>query len=93
MRGKKSLAYKLFYDALDIVESKSKDIEDSALDIWKKALENITPQVEVKRIIKPAPPRYRNEIAKYIIFRNDDCVRCGKCAEVCPYGVHVLKQG
>jgi len=48
MRGKKSVAYKLFYDALDIVESKSKDIEAPALDIWKKALENITPQVEVK---------------------------------------------
>ncbi len=48
LRGKKSVAYKLFYDALDIVESKSKNAEDSALDIWKKALENITPQVEVK---------------------------------------------
>ncbi len=48
MRGKKSVAYKLFYDALEIVESKSKDVEGSALDIWKKALENITPQVEVK---------------------------------------------
>ncbi len=48
LRGKKSVAYKVFYDALDIVESKSKDIEGSALDIWKKALENITPQVEVK---------------------------------------------
>ncbi|MBN2215422.1 MAG: 30S ribosomal protein S7 [Bacteroidales bacterium] len=48
MKGKKSVAYKLFYDALDIIESKSKDIEGSALEIWKKALENITPQVEVK---------------------------------------------
>jgi len=48
LRGKKSVTYKLFYDALDIVESKSKNVEDSALDIWKKALENITPQVEVK---------------------------------------------
>ena len=48
LRGKKSVAYKVFYDALDIVESKSKDAENSALDIWKKALENITPQVEVK---------------------------------------------
>jgi small subunit ribosomal protein S7 len=47
-RGKKSLAYKIFYDSLEIVESRSKDIEESALDIWKKALENITPQVEVK---------------------------------------------
>jgi small subunit ribosomal protein S7 len=48
LRGKKSVAYQLFYDALDIVDSRSKDIEGSALDIWKKALENITPQVEVK---------------------------------------------
>jgi len=38
-------------------------------------------------------PRYRNEIAKYIINRSDDCVRCGKCAQLCPHHVHVLKPG
>ena len=48
LSGKKSVSYKIFYDALDIVEEKGKDIEGSALDIWKKALENITPMVEVK---------------------------------------------
>lgn len=48
MNGKKSVAYKIFYDALDIVDQKGKDIEGTALDIWKKALENITPGVEVK---------------------------------------------
>jgi small subunit ribosomal protein S7 len=48
LNGKKSVAYKIFYDALEIVDKKSKDIEGSALDIWKKALENITPAVEVK---------------------------------------------
>jgi small subunit ribosomal protein S7 len=48
LNGKKSVAYNIFYDALDIVDQKSKDIESSALDIWKKALENITPAVEVK---------------------------------------------
>ena len=48
LNGKKSVAYKIFYDALDIVEKKGKDLEGSALDIWKKALENVTPQVEVK---------------------------------------------
>lgn len=48
LNGKKSVAYRIFYDALDIVEKKGKDMEGSALDIWKKALENITPQVEVK---------------------------------------------
>lgn len=50
-------------------------------------------QAKVERVIKPAPPRYRNEIAKYIIRRSDDCDLCGKCVEVCPQGVHVLKPG
>ncbi len=47
-RGKKSTAYDVFYEALDLVEKRAKDIETAPLDIWKKALENITPQVEVK---------------------------------------------
>ncbi|MDR1130453.1 MAG: 30S ribosomal protein S7 [Prevotellaceae bacterium] len=46
--GKKSIAYTIFYDALDMVSEKMKDSEKAPLDIWKKALENITPQVEVK---------------------------------------------
>ncbi len=46
--GKKSISYTIFYEALEIVEEKSKEIEGSSLDIWKKAIENITPQVEVK---------------------------------------------
>jgi small subunit ribosomal protein S7 len=47
-QGKKSIAYRVFYDALDMVAEKNKDAEKTSLDIWKKALENITPQVEVK---------------------------------------------
>jgi len=44
--GKKSLAFKIFYDAVEMVDSK---IEDSTgLDTWKKALENVTPSVEVR---------------------------------------------
>ena len=46
--GKKSITFKIIYDALDIVEKKMKDNDVSALDVWKKALINITPQVEVK---------------------------------------------
>ena len=46
--GKKSIAYSIFYDTLDIVEKRVKDAEVSPLEIWKKALENITPAVEVK---------------------------------------------
>lgn len=48
MRGKKSLSYKIFYNAMDIIEKKVKDDENTPLVIWKKALENVTPQVEVK---------------------------------------------
>jgi small subunit ribosomal protein S7 len=46
--GKKSTAFTIFYDAMKVVEEKTKDDEKSALDVWRKALENITPQVEVK---------------------------------------------
>lgn len=46
--GKKSIAYDIFYDAISIVGEKMKDSDKAPLDIWKKAVENITPQVEVK---------------------------------------------
>ncbi len=46
--GKKSTAYQIFYDAIEQVAQKNKATDIAALDIWKKALENITPQVEVK---------------------------------------------
>ena len=43
--GKKSLAYKIFYEAMDRMEKKG--VEDP-LETFKKALENVTPQVEVR---------------------------------------------
>ncbi len=46
--GKKNLSFEIFYDALEIVKGKMANEEKSALEIWKTALENITPQVEVK---------------------------------------------
>ncbi|RLD30168.1 MAG: 30S ribosomal protein S7 [Bacteroidetes bacterium] len=48
MGGKKSISYTIFYDALEIVGQRMKNEEKVPLDIWKKALENITPHVEVK---------------------------------------------
>ncbi len=41
--GKKSIAFKIIYDALDIVATKMKDNELSALDIWKKAIDKHYP--------------------------------------------------
>ena len=46
--GKKNISYEIFYGALEIVSQKMKDQEKSALEIWKAALDKITPQVEVK---------------------------------------------
>ncbi len=46
--GKKTVAYTIFYTALDNVKAKLQSEDKNILDVWKKALENITPQVEVK---------------------------------------------
>ena len=46
--GKKSVAFKIFYDAIDIVDEKKQDEEKSALDVWKEALTNVMPHVEVR---------------------------------------------
>jgi len=43
--GKKTVAYKIFYDAMDRVENTTKE---NGYEIWKKALENISPGVEVR---------------------------------------------
>ncbi|MFD2543565.1 30S ribosomal protein S7 [Lacinutrix gracilariae] len=46
--GKKSIAFKVFYDAIAIVEEKKTDDEKTALEIWKDALSNVMPHVEVR---------------------------------------------
>ena len=46
--GKKSISYRIFYSALDIVGEKMPEADKTPLDIWKQAIANITPQVEVK---------------------------------------------
>ena len=46
--GKKSVAFKIFYDALDIVEEKKQDEEKTSLEVWKDALSNVMPHVEVR---------------------------------------------
>ncbi len=46
--GKKSIAFKVFYDAIAIVEEKKGEDEKTALEIWKDALSNVMPHVEVR---------------------------------------------
>jgi small subunit ribosomal protein S7 len=44
--GKKSKAYNIFYDAIDIVSEKTE--EGNGLEMWKEALNNVMPHVEVR---------------------------------------------
>lgn len=44
-RGKKNCAYDIFYDAIEIVSEK---LKEDGLEVWKKALANVTPNVEVR---------------------------------------------
>ena len=43
--GKKNIAFNIFYDSIEIVSQKT---DENGLDVWKKAIENITSAVEVK---------------------------------------------
>ena len=45
LKGKKNLAYEIFYQAMDIVQDK---LQEDPVEVWKKALANVTPQVEVR---------------------------------------------
>jgi len=75
LSGKKQLAFRVFYDAMDLITPKAKELEKSPIDIWKKAMENITPQVEVKsRRVGGAtfhvPTEIRNDRKVSICMRN-----------------------
>jgi len=46
--GKKSTAFDVFYSALEIVETKKNNEEKTSLEVWKDALTNVMPHVEVR---------------------------------------------
>jgi small subunit ribosomal protein S7 len=46
--GKKSIAFKIFYDAIDVIDTKKNNDEKTALEVWKDALSNVMPHVEVR---------------------------------------------
>lgn len=47
----------------------------------------------VERVVNPCPDRYRNTIGKWKVHRSNACIGCGKCVDICPYGVHVRPEG
>jgi len=48
---------------------------------------------EVRRDVHPAPPRYRNELGKFRVYRDSSCTACGTCVTLCPHGVHKRPAG
>lgn len=46
--GKKSIAFKIFYDAMEIIDEKKQDDEKTSVEVWKDALSNVMPHVEVR---------------------------------------------
>jgi small subunit ribosomal protein S7 len=45
LQGKKNSAFDIFYEAIELVTQRSKE---DGLEVWKKALANVTPSVEVR---------------------------------------------
>lgn len=95
--GKKSIAFKIFYDSLEIVEKrKGEDNEKTALEVWKDALTNVMPHVEVRsrriggaNFQIPMPIRADRKISmamkwliKYARMRNDKSMALKLAAEV-----------
>ena len=94
--GKKSIAFKIFYDALDVVESKKGETEKTSLEIWKDALTNVMPHVEVRsrriggaNFQIPMPIRADRKISmamkwliKYSKARNDKSMALKLAAEI-----------
>ena len=75
LNGKKRIAYDIFYKAMDLVEARTKEEGKTPLEIFKQALDNITPQVEVKsRRVGGAtfqvPMEVRNERKTSISMKN-----------------------
>jgi small subunit ribosomal protein S7 len=73
--GKKSIAYDIFYEAMDLIEAKTKEEGKTPLEVFKQSLDNITPQVEVKsRRVGGAtfqvPMEVRNERKTSIAMKN-----------------------
>ena len=94
--GKKSIAFRIFYDALDIVETKKEDQEKTSLEVWKDALTNVMPHVEVRsrrvggaNFQIPMPIRADRKISmamkwliKYAKLRNDKSMALKLAAEI-----------
>lgn len=94
--GKKSISFKIFYDAMELVENKKGETEKGAIEIWKDALTNVMPHVEVRsrriggaNFQIPMPIRADRKISmamkwliKYSKLRNDKSMALKLATEI-----------
>ena len=94
--GKKSISFKIFYDAMELVENKKGETEKGAVEIWKDALTNVMPHVEVRsrriggaNFQIPMPIRADRKISmamkwliKYSKLRNDKSMALKLATEI-----------
>src|SRR4030042_1423894 len=63
------------------------------LELWERSRKDMNlSNRKVPDVVK-TPSRFRNPIGKYRLSRSKDCIACGKCVKICPYGVHKRKRG
>jgi len=70
------------WDALSRESATEKPIPLPAPESWKFPL--------AESRVENCHSRYRNSLSRYRVIRNSTCIACGRCAEVCAYGVHVF---
>ncbi|MGA1842189.1 MAG: glutamate synthase-related protein [bacterium] len=80
----RTLANPVNFSSLEKVnlEKKSLAAQKGPSDTQKNSLKSELPKISY------CASRFRNPISKYRVIRTSACIACGKCAEICSYGVH-----
>jgi glutamate synthase domain-containing protein 2/Na+-translocating ferredoxin:NAD+ oxidoreductase RNF subunit RnfB len=70
-------------------ESLKSAANDKHIEPAKEVKIQVDYPADYKKLASPCPSRFRNSLSVYRVVRTAECISCGKCAEVCRYGVHV----
>lgn len=93
----------MFFDDLEkdnlspFFGTRTKTLEESLQAAAENEVKNPVAEAQIlkdyppmdENLVAKCPSRFRNSLAVYKVSRTTDCISCGKCAEVCQYGVHV----
>ncbi|MHC4221197.1 MAG: glutamate synthase-related protein, partial [Planctomycetota bacterium] len=73
----------------NLEESLQSAANDKRMDMAKEAEIQADYPPADEKLVSLCPSRFRNSLAIYKVARSTDCIACGKCAQVCKYGVHI----